>query len=77
MELGILVILGIAFFLIIIFVVLDYWTHKKWLADTVESINKIFDGVKTFFFVTVVDRIAAAFDNTESEEEDSDDSLEA
>ena len=68
-------ILGIVFFLIILFLVLDYRAHKKWVNDTVESINKIFDGVKTFFFVTLIDRISSAFDSTEQEEEDSDDSL--
>ena len=65
------VILGLGIVLLIV----DHYLHKRWLKGTLESIDRIFDGIKTFFFVTLVDRFSAAFDEKKEDDSESDDIL--
>ena len=59
--------------LILAFLAIDYYIHKRWLEKTVDSINHIFDGLKTFFFVTLVDRFSSALGEPENPEDETDD----
>jgi hypothetical protein len=70
---SILVLVIIFFVLILIFLAIDHYIHKRWLEKTVDSINQIFDGLKTFFFVTLVDRFSSALDESENPEDKEDD----
>jgi hypothetical protein len=56
-----------------VFLAIDYYVHKRWVEKMVDRINQIFDGIKTFFFVTLVDRFSSALEEQEDPEEDSDD----
>jgi hypothetical protein len=56
--------------LLIAYAIYDYYMHKKFMRQAIDSINNIFDGLKTFLTVTLIDRIFGAF---ESDVEDSDD----
>jgi hypothetical protein len=68
-----LIFIAITFLLILVFLAIDYYVHKRWVEKMVDRINQIFDGIKTFFFVTLVDRFSSALEEQEDPEEDSDD----
>jgi hypothetical protein len=42
------------------------------MREAVDSINKIFDSIKTFLLITMIERISSAFEDS-SEDEDEDD----
>lgn len=51
--------------------IIDFFLFKKFTKDTSDSINSIFDKIKTVIYIAIIDKIFS--DNTDSEEiEDSD-----
>jgi len=54
----------------IAYAIYDYYIHKKFMKQAIDNINNIFDGLKTFLTVTLIDRMFNAF---ESDVDDSDD----
>jgi hypothetical protein len=73
------IIIGILIGLVIILVVaLNYYSNKIH-NETLKNINKIFDGIKSFFLITIGERITGALEQTddpdnEEKEEDNNDS---
>jgi hypothetical protein len=59
-------------FMFVIYMAIDYVIIKKFMKDSLDRVNAIFDGIKTFFLVTLVERISSAF--TSDDSDDSDDS---
>ena len=65
----------IGFFLVvlivaIIFMAVDYVILKRFMTDSIKRVNDIFDGMKTFFLVTLVDSITSAFKSDDSNDDD-------
>jgi hypothetical protein len=66
----IIIFLIIAIILVCVLII-DFFLLKKFTKDTSDSINSIFDKIKTVIYIAIIDRIFS--DNTDSEDtEDSD-----
>ncbi len=65
----------IIFIFIILLIIVDFFTFRKWFSDTKDSINKIFDNIKIFFTIYLIDKIFDSLkeqkgDDTEDGESD-------
>lgn len=66
------IIIGICILLVIILMVaLNYYANKIH-NETLRNINKFFDGIKSFLFIGLGERISTALEDTETHEEDED-----
>lgn len=62
------------FIVIVAYFIIDHYQYKRAMREAVDSINKIFDSIKTFLLITMIERISSAFeDSSEDEDEDEDD----
>jgi hypothetical protein len=60
------------FIVIVAYFIIDHYQYKRAMREAVDSINKIFDSIKTFLLITMIERISSAFEDS-SEDEDEDD----
>jgi len=60
------------FILIVAYFIVDHYQYKKATREAIDSINKIFDSIKTFLLITMIERISSAFEDS-SEDTDDDD----
>lgn len=56
--------------LFVIYMAVDYVILKKFMKDSFNRVNAIFDGLKTFFLVTLVDKISSVFTSDDSDDND-------
>ena len=64
----------IAIFIIIVaYFVVDHYQYKKATREAIDSINKIFDSIKTFLLITFIERISSAFEDSSEDDDDDDD----
>lgn len=66
-------ILFLILFIFAVFILLDFILIEKWKKNITKSIDDIFDGIKVFLMVHIIDRFTNAFNNETEEEEDGED----
>jgi len=66
-------ILFLILFIFAVFILLDFILIEKWKKNITKSIDDIFDGIKVFLMVHIIDRFTNAFNNEAEEEEDGED----
>ena len=47
----------------IIYMAIDVIYIKRFMDSSIKRVNDIFDGIKTFVVINIIDRIASAFDD--------------
>jgi|LakMenE18May11ns_1017448.scaffolds.fasta_scaffold9602258_2 hypothetical protein len=62
--------------ILIIIIVIDWFMLRKWEKQIVKNLNDIFDGIKAFFIVYVIDRVFGALETKEEEDTNDDENSE-
>lgn len=55
--------------LFLLYIIIDYFLLKWWAENSIKRINKIFDGIKNFLVIHLIDRFSSAFESVENESE--------
>ncbi len=58
------------FILIVTYFIVDHYQYKKATSEAIDSINKIFDSIKIFLLITMIERISSAFEDTSEDADD-------
>ena len=58
---------------IVAYFVVDHYQYKKATREAIDSINKIFDSIKTFLLITMIERISSAFEDSSEDDDDDND----
>ena len=60
------------FILAVIYFVVEHYQYKKAAQQAIDNINRIFDGIKTFILIAIIERISSAFEDSDGDEDDDD-----